>query len=99
MNEWCLNDEKYTSLNKWSQQWNQYEHSWQSVVTNILKPGILNVYSRQWSQYPDYLRNGNNNTQNSIILTELEDYRLVFLGLWMSDAFNDQMFTILNEWS
>ena len=38
-------------------------------------------------------------TQNSIILTELEDYRHEYLRLWMSDAFNDQKFTILNKWS
>ena len=38
-------------------------------------------------------------TQNSILLTELEDYRHEYLRLWMSDAFNDQTFTLLNKWS
>ena len=64
-----FNDQKFTSLNKWSQQWNQYQHSWQSGVTNILK---------------------------SLIFTELEDYMHENLRLWMSDAFNDHKFTILN---
>ena len=92
MNEWCLPWSEVTSLNKWSQQWYQYKHSWRSEVTHILKSRILNEWSRQWSQHPDYLR-------NSIILTELADYRYEYLRLWMSDAFNDQNFTILNEWS
>ena len=38
-------------------------------------------------------------TQNSIILTELEDYRHEYRRLWMSDVFNDNKFTILNVWS
>ena len=37
--------------------------------------------------------------RKSIILTELEDYKHEYLRLWMSDAFNDQKFTILKEWS
>ena len=92
MNEWCLPWSEVTSLNKWSQQWYQYKHSWRSEVTHILKSRILNEWSRQWSHHPDSLR-------NSIILTELADYRHEYLRLWMSDAFNDQKFTILNEWS
>ena len=32
-----FNGQKFTILNKWSQQWNQYQHSWQSEVTDILK--------------------------------------------------------------
>ena len=87
-----FNDNKFTILNVWSKQWYQYQHSWRSEVTHILKSRILNECSRQWSQHPDSLR-------NSIIFTELEDYRHEYLRLWMSDAFNDQKFTILNAWS
>ena len=52
----------------------------------------LNKWSQRCSEHPDSLR-------NSIILTELADYRHEYLRLWMSDVFNDQEFTILNEWS
>ena len=38
-------------------------------------------------------------TQNSITFNELEDCRQEYLLLWMSDVFNDNKFTILNEWS
>ena len=38
-------------------------------------------------------------TQNSITFTELEDCRQEYLLLWMSYVFNDNKFTILNEWS
>ena len=92
MNEWCLPWSEVTSLNKSSQQWYQYQHSWRSKVTHILKSRNLNEWSRKRSQHPESLR-------NSIILTELEDYRHEYLRLWMSYAFNDQKFTILNEWS
>ena len=37
-------------------------------------------------------------TQNSITFTELEYCRHEYLRLLMSDAFNDQNFTILNKW-
>ena len=45
MNEWCLPWSEVTSLNKWSQQWYQYQHSWRSEVTHILKSRILNECS------------------------------------------------------
>ena len=32
-------------------------------------------------------------------MTELDDYRDDYLLLWMSGAFNDQRFRILNKWS
>ena len=92
MNEWCLQWPEVASLNKWSQQWYQYQHSWRSEVTHILKCRILNEWSWQWSQHPDSLR-------NSIILTELDDYRHEYLRLWMSVVFNDLKFTSLNKWS
>ena len=38
-------------------------------------------------------------TQNSNKFTELEDCRHEYLRLWMSGFFNDQKFTLLNEWS
>ena len=38
-------------------------------------------------------------TQNSITFTELEDCWQEYLLLWMIDVFNDNKFTILNEWS
>ena len=60
-----------------------------SGVFNDHKFTILNKRSQQWNQQQDSLR-------NSIILTELEDYRHEYLRLWMSDAFNDYKFTILN---
>ena len=37
-------------------------------------------------------------TQNSITCTELEDCMHEYLLLWMTDVFNDNKFTILNEW-
>ena len=37
--------------------------------------------------------------QNSNTFTELEYCRHEYLRLLMSDAFNDQKFTIFNEWS
>ena len=37
-------------------------------------------------------------TENSITFTELEDCRQEYLLLWMSYVFNDNRFTILNEW-
>ena len=37
-------------------------------------------------------------TENSITLTVLEDCRHEYLLLWMTDVFNDNKFTILNEW-
>ena len=92
MNEWCLQWPEVTSLNKWSQQWYQYQHFWQSGVTHILKSRILNEWSWQCSQHPDSLR-------NSIILTELDDYRHEYLRLWMNGVFNDLKFTSLNKWS
>ena len=92
MNEWCLQWPEVASLNKWSQQWYQYQHSWRSEVTHILKCRILNEWSWQWSQHPDSLR-------NSIILTEIDDYRHEYLRLWMRGSFNDEKFTSLNMWS
>ena len=38
-------------------------------------------------------------TQNSVTFTKLEDCRQEYLLLWMSDVFNDNNFTILNELS
>ena len=38
-------------------------------------------------------------TENSITFIELEDCRNEYLLLWMTDVFNDNKFTILNEWS
>ena len=32
-------------------------------------------------------------------IDKIDDYRHEYLRLWISDAFNEQMFTILNEWS
>ena len=42
--EWVVycNDYKIAILNEWSKQWSQYQHSWQSEVTHILKSRILN---------------------------------------------------------
>ena len=37
-------------------------------------------------------------TENSITFTELEDCRNEYLLLWMTDVFNDNRFTMLNEW-
>ena len=37
-------------------------------------------------------------TENSITFTELEDCMNEYLLLWMTDVFNDNRFTILNEW-
>ena len=37
-----FNDYKITILNEWSKQWYQYQHSWQSEVTDILISRILN---------------------------------------------------------
>ena len=37
-----FNDYKITILNEWSKQWSQYQHSWQSEVTHILKSRIFN---------------------------------------------------------
>ena len=82
MDEWFLQWLQNYHFNELSQQCYQYQHSWKSEATHILKSRILNEWSRQWSQHPDSLR-------NSIILTELEDYRHEYLGLWMSDVFND----------
>ena len=39
INEWCLQWPEVTSLNKWRQQWYQYQQSWRSEVTHILKSG------------------------------------------------------------
>ena len=78
-----FNDNKFTILNVWNKQWYQYQHSWRSEVTHILKSRILNECSRQWSQHPDSL-------QNSIIFTELEDYMHESLRLWMNGVFHDQ---------
>ena len=92
MRDWCLQWLQNYHFNELSQQWYQYQHSWRSKVTHILESRILNEWSRQWSQHPDSLR-------NSIILTELEDYRHEYLRLWMIEVFNDQNFTSMNEGS
>ena len=36
-----FNDYKITIFNEWSKQWYQYQQSWQSEVTHILKSRIL----------------------------------------------------------
>ena len=48
-----FNDDKFTILNKRSQQWSLYQHSQQSGVTNILKSRILNEWSQQRSKHLD----------------------------------------------
>ena len=72
---------------------------WKRGFFNDQKFTILNEWCQRWYQHHDCLRKESIITQDSIILTELEDYRHEYLRLWMSDAFNDQKFTILNEWS
>ena len=93
-------------------QWQQVYILWMCGVNNEtsinilawvesqidLKSRILNEWSLQWSQNPDSVRNGANKIQNSIILTELEAYRHEYLPLCVSCVFNDNKFTILNEW-
>ena len=37
-----FNDNKFTILDVWTKQWYQYQHSWQSELTHILKSRILN---------------------------------------------------------
>ena len=55
-----FHDQKFTSLNKWRQQRYQYQHSWRSEVTYILKSIILNEWSRQWSLYQHSRQSGVN---------------------------------------
>ena len=50
-------------------------------------------------QHQECLRKESIITKNSIILTELEDYRYKYLRLCLSGVFNDCKITILNEWS
>ena len=59
-----FNDNKFTTLNEWSQQWNQYQHSRQGGVTNNIKSRILNEWSQRWYKHLDSIRNVvNNNTK------------------------------------
>ena len=37
-----FSDYKIAILNEWSEQWSQYQQSWQSEVTDILISRILN---------------------------------------------------------
>ena len=51
-----FSDYKITILNELSKQWSQYQHSWQSEVTDILKSIILteledyshDIYDYKW---------------------------------------------------
>ena len=51
-----FNDYKITILNEWSKQWSQYQYSWQSEVSNILKSLIMteledyshDIYDYKW---------------------------------------------------
>ena len=92
-----FNDNKFTILNEWIKWIYVYQHCFTDEVTHILKSRILNerVNNEPTSRLSTEL---NHNTQSSIILNELEDCMQEYLLLWMSDVFNDNRVTILNEW-
>ena len=74
-----------TIMNEWCLQWQQVYH-FECVESTLLPASRL---STEWSQ----------RYWNSLIMTELDDYRDDYLRLWMSNVFNDNKFTILNVWS
>ena len=110
MNEWCLQWPEVTSLNKWSQQWNQYQHSWQSGVTNILKSIILteledyrHEYLRLWMRdaFNDYKftfwMSGVNNAPNINNLHRMEPEKIKFYIIDWVRRLQARIFTIINE--
>ena len=70
-----------------------------SDVFNENKFTILNEWSKQWYVYQHCWQSALTNILKSITFTELTDSWQEYLLLWMSDVFNDNKFTILNEWS
>ena len=76
---------------------NIYDYEW--LVYNNHKLRILNKWIQKWFLYQLSRQTGFTNNLKSIILPALEDYRHQYLGLWMSGVFNNDKFTILNEWS
>ena len=63
-----FSDYKIAILNEWSKQWSQYQHSWQSEVTHILKSSILN-------ELEDYL-------QQITTRGVFSDYKIAILNEW-----------------
>ena len=80
-----FHDQKFTILNKWSQQRYQYQHSWRSEVTYILKSRILNEWSRQWSLYQHSRQSGVNNNSK-------------FYNTDWVRGLQARISTIMNEW-
>ena len=83
MNEWCLQWPEVASLNKWSQRWNQYEHSWQSGVTNILKSIIF-------TELEDYMHE-NLRLWMSCVFNDQK------LQVWMSEVNDETSMNILDR--
>ena len=112
MDEWCVNDNSFTILNYWSQQWYQYQHSWPSGVTNDSK--FYNIHRLEDYSH-EYLRlwmSGFFNDQRFTILNKWSQHWSMYQSFLQSGVNNNsklynmywvrglhaRISTIMNEW-
>ena len=89
MDEWCVNDNSFTILNYWSQQWYQYQHSWPSGVTNDSK--FYNIHRLEDYSH-EYLRlwmSGFFNDQRFTILNKWSQHWSMYQSFLQSGVNNN----------
>ena len=77
----------------------EYLQLWMSYVFNYQKFTILNKWSQQLNQYQHSRQSGVNNNTKFDYIYWVRVLQARISTIFMSDAFNDQNFTILNKWS
>ena len=94
-----FSDYKITILIEWSKQWSQYQHSWHSEVTDILKSIIMTELEDYRHEYLRLLMSEVFNDNKFTILNVPSKQWYHYQHSWQCQVTHIFKSRILNEWS